>query len=1145
MAVNDQRWHQLGDPATDAEAAALATLRDLLPDSALTHAWANVTFRDREGRASEIDVILLHSNGLYLLELKGWHGTITGDQQYWQVTAPNGVRREERDPFLATDGKAKRFASELKSAARSSPGRAPNVVIPFVRAVTVMHGDGSNLDLADASAACTYGLDGYHVSGVRSIRELLDAAPEQYQNVIDAPRARALVALIASLGLQSRPTARMVGQYEVERADPLGEGAGWVDVRAKHPVMAGEHRRIRLYDVPSMPTPDQRKEIERAAHREYALTTKLEHPGVTRALEILESETGPAIVFPDDAAAPSLSEYLARAELDFDTRLSLIRQIGEVLEYAHRHGVQHRALTPAAVHVQQRDGATRVKVRDWQAGRRDTPDSATRTTTLFSGATEVARLVAQDAWLYLAPEANMPNPAGVPLDVYGLGALSYLILADAPPAADMKALQDRLATGGLDPAVDRDGLPADLCDLIRRATTPDLVERIPSVAAFLEQLTAAQKPAEAQVEVVPAADPRSAEAGSVIGERWVVEARLGSGSSGVALLVDDHSYDPPRGGVVLKVAVDDLAADRLRAEAEVLAALDHPRIVTLVDGPGDADGHTAILLEDAGRPTLGRRLADEGRLTLEQLERYGADLFEAVAHLESRKVFHRDIKPDNLGVREARGGSGGDRRRHLVLFDFSLATEPLERIGSGTQGYLDPFLRIDGRHRYDSAAERFAVAATLFEMATGVRPEFGDGASDPALTGAEVHLAPGAFEPEVAEAMMVFFRRALARRVTDRFDDLTSMAQAWGRAFPSAVTSLVPDAPVEQLDARAAAAALSTPLEQAGLSAQAVSAARRLGAHTVAELLDASGFAINNEPGLGVVVRAELQRRRREWAARLRSTSTIQDELVLRLRGVETTQRALLPRSRSRAAAVAPLARRLLNLDISDRASTWPDLATAAAEAGLAGDPAVAAELLVRHWSAATTASDLLADLNEALAAAGGVATVDELAERLVALRGSSSEGAARRRNAIGLVRAAVEGDAGATLAILRHGHEVLVTRADGPAPEQRLDLAVAVAHDIDAALIGVSAPLGPNVGIDLIRRHPLIDDLGIADPTRALSLAARVSSTGALSSRGELYPRGMTAEAAVAAVVGGAPRRISPERLRSLVSSRFHAAQP
>jgi hypothetical protein len=67
----------------------------------------NLLFRDRDGRDGEYGVILLHHNGLYVLELKGWHGRITGDQFTWTVTAPNGQVRQEGDLVQTGDGKAK------------------------------------------------------------------------------------------------------------------------------------------------------------------------------------------------------------------------------------------------------------------------------------------------------------------------------------------------------------------------------------------------------------------------------------------------------------------------------------------------------------------------------------------------------------------------------------------------------------------------------------------------------------------------------------------------------------------------------------------------------------------------------------------------------------------------------------------------------------------------------------------------------------------------------------------------------------------------------------------------------------------------------------------------------------------------------
>ena len=41
--------------------------------------WVNLTFFDLDGRDSEVDVLLLTRRGFFVVELKGWHGDITGN----------------------------------------------------------------------------------------------------------------------------------------------------------------------------------------------------------------------------------------------------------------------------------------------------------------------------------------------------------------------------------------------------------------------------------------------------------------------------------------------------------------------------------------------------------------------------------------------------------------------------------------------------------------------------------------------------------------------------------------------------------------------------------------------------------------------------------------------------------------------------------------------------------------------------------------------------------------------------------------------------------------------------------------------------------------------------------------------------------
>jgi serine/threonine protein kinase len=153
-----------------------------------------------------------------------------------------------------------------------------------------------------------------------------------------------------------------------------------------------------------------------------------------------------------------------------------------------------------------------------------------------------------------------------------------------------------------------------------------------------------------QAPPVEIEDPRDAQTADMIGGRFLVAGRRGQGSSGVALAVlDDETGDDRE--LILKVARDDAAGRRLEAEAEVLSGLEHPRIVRYVETL-ELGGRRALLMSDAGKETLATRLVKEGQSTLEQLQRWGTDLLEAMAYLVDVKgVFHRTLSPQTLASR--------------------------------------------------------------------------------------------------------------------------------------------------------------------------------------------------------------------------------------------------------------------------------------------------------------------------------------------------------------------------------------------------------------------------------------------------------------------------------------------------------------
>ncbi|RYE82055.1 MAG: hypothetical protein EOO75_21275, partial [Myxococcales bacterium] len=120
---------------------------------------------------------------------------------------------------------------------------------------------------------------------------------------------------------------------------------------------------------------------------------------------------------------------------------------------------------------------------------------------------------------------------------------------------------------------------------------------------------------------------RPPSAGSLVGrllhDRYRVTATLGRGAGGVVYAADDERSGA---SVVIKVAAHAAQQTRLRQEAEVLAALDHPCLARLLDA-GALDDQTPYLVlarlrgetlasrlqRDHTLPARGERLAPEAR----------------------------------------------------------------------------------------------------------------------------------------------------------------------------------------------------------------------------------------------------------------------------------------------------------------------------------------------------------------------------------------------------------------------------------------------------------------------------------------------------------------------------------------------------
>ncbi|HEY8545530.1 MAG TPA: BREX system serine/threonine kinase PglW, partial [Acidimicrobiales bacterium] len=1014
---------------------------------------------------------------------------------------------------------------------------------------------------------------------------------------IDRPLGARIAKAVEQAGIRERTSRRRFGDYRiVQLLDDVeadrDTGVAYQDFLVEHVNVKRVQRRLRLYPLEQNATGEQREVAARAAKREFEYLFPLDHPGVLAPREYLEHERGPCLLFDADPAAQRLDRWVASGRherYDVSVRIEMVRALAEALAHAHRRGVYHRALSPSAVLVTEEGagpersggpepeaaeaaettdaplpaGRLRTTITNWHAGARVGTGDVTGS---FTGTEHVEALSGGDAALYRAPEHLQPLADPARLDIFSLGCLACFLFTGAPPAATPGKLDEMLRTTGY-VAAEAAGEAVDeaLALFVADLTDKDPARRPESMDVVLARLDEIEEEWTAPDPAFDEPHVTAARRGATLAEgRFEVLGRLGMGSTAFALLVRDRHED---GRVaVLKVARMPDLNGRIESEAAALAQLRHPSIVQMFAGPLELDGHAALLLSYAGpKVEAGRNGPEEGDaadwegrtlasrigepLGAELAERFGQDLLEALRHLEDMGVAHRDIKPENLGV----APHGDKDELHLVLFDFSLAGAPIDRVDAGTAGYLDPFLRRPERQRWDVAAERYAAAVVLYEMCTGSKPVYGDGTADPVLTDAPLTIDRALFEPSVADGLAGFFERALAPDAAERYGTADDMLWAWREAFRAASR---PSSASGRPDEEAAEFSVppgttrTTPLAGLPLSNRAVNALERHDILTVGDLLETPLNRLSQMRGVGALTRRELV----GAVAQLREAMAERGDVAADA-PLTVAAELLVPRVARAEGVRADLIRRYLGLE-GDTAR-WPGQPELAEAAGVSR--ARVSQVLASargRWSKQPPITALRAWLADELAAVGDVASLAQLVDRLERSReheasGDDADGEARHRAATALVRAALAVEADRTsprwvrrviddtaVVVARHGD-------DGGDGNQLADYAVALAART-GELIETTALVPRGELVAALREiEPPEGARPLADAHLA-ELAGSLCRNAAVNSRLELYRRGLPAEDALRAARRAfvATTGITADDIAAKVRARFPEAE-
>lgn len=1214
--MQEGRWTTITPSQFVHEREALAHIQQLLPDAEPYRAWSNFTFTADSGHVYEVDLLVAARGGLYLIEIKSLRGKLTNSGSNWILFSPNGGTRTFDNPLHLADSKAKRLKPLLEIERKKKGIKEP---IPFVQAVVFLSERTLAVNLMGNHLQSVFGPEnGTTLPKIWS--DLLEQPPKNEHNRVSPTLSKALPELLKQVGVARSRKHYQIGSWQLD-GKPFDIGPTWQDHVARHAQLDNEVRRVRIYLVERNAVQEERASIERAAKREMQALHGINHPGIVQADAMEQHEAGPALVFRYDPRALRLDHYLSQygARLDVETRVAMVRQLGETIAYAHRRHLHHRALSARSVLVTPQKSfrgtedeawlRPHLQISDWHAASR-TPDATRGSSPAVLQTAHVGMHLEKSSEGYLAPEFREPDADPVALDVFGLGTLAYLLLSNHPPATSRQELVSRLATdNGLRPSASADSVSEFMDEVVQAATAPQPSQRIATAEEFLELLWTVEEEVTAPPapSVHPEPDPEPEEVPDLLEARggdelggWRITKRLGTGSTSRAFLAEGVGSNPEK-QVVLKVALSDEKASRLDHEARILRKLGDSRIIRLArQEPLTFGKRTFLVLDHAGDKTVARKLREDGRLTVDELETYSDYLFGAVDYLAGEGVHHRDIKPDNIAIRIR-----PNRTRQLVLFDFSLAAIDIKQIEAGTPHYLDPFLGEVRRPVYDDHAERYAVAVTLHEMASGELPVWGDGKTEAKFTDGPVQLASEAFDPAIRDGLIGFFGRALDRVAGKRFGTLKEMRDAWQQVFHQAdalspVTTHHPeptDEPEADLkearDREASVATRATALEAAGLSPRAVSAAQRIdGVTTVGDLLAVASRVVFNLPGMGFNTRKELQQRIRQWRERLGereasplapegrvavrveveaaereadSEGTVGAGDLLRL-GLDAVATLLVPALQKNTRNASEVDATRLFLRLPDTAGALPDLPPWPPQPAVANVVGVTAGRIAqilgkqrKRWASDAVLRALRAELIEVLAENGRVMGSSELAATLLSRRGASGhDPEIRSALALAAVRAAVEIDStdpSSRFLTRRHGERLLVAlevspddAPDTPSAPRLLDYADALGKVADRLAVAEVLPSPATVLRELaaVRQVPGV----VLDERRMVRLAAVASQHAAASPRLELYPRDLDPVRALrlaqAGVISGpANAGLTEAHVRERVSARFPDLEP
>lgn len=262
--------------------------------------------------------------------------------------------------------------------------------------------------------------------------------------------------------------------------------------------------------------------------------------------------------------------------------------------------------------------------------------------------------------------------------------------------------------------------------------------------------------------------------GKLLGNRYEILEQLGGGGMAIVYKGRDTFLNRL---VTVKMLRPEFSSDddftrRFRREAQAVASLSHPNIVSIYD-VGQEDGLQYLVMEYVDGEDLKTIIRRQGRLEPARAVEIARQVCDALQHAHENNIVHRDVKPHNILI---------TRTGRAKLTDFGIAREATAATCTqtdtivGSVHYLSP-----EQARGEVAGPRsdlYSLGIVLYEMLTGRVPFAGDSPIAVAIKHIqEDPEPPEKINPDVPPALSAVVMQAIQKDPRRRFDSALEMSR--------------------------------------------------------------------------------------------------------------------------------------------------------------------------------------------------------------------------------------------------------------------------------------------------------------------------------------------------------------------------------